>query len=76
MPRLPNFHLLRAFVAAARLQSFSLAAKELNVTPSAVSYQVKELEQYLRCVLFLRVDRMVTLSTEGPRFHSSLAIAA
>ncbi|WP_188589160.1 LysR family transcriptional regulator, partial [Achromobacter denitrificans] len=46
MRRVPNFVLLRAFEAAARLQSFALAAQELHLTPSAISHQVKELEQY------------------------------
>ena len=46
MRRIPNFVLLRAFEAAARLESFTLAAKELNLTQSAISHQVKELEEF------------------------------
>ena len=41
MRRIPNFVLLRAFEAAARLQSFTLAAEELHLTQSAISHQVK-----------------------------------
>jgi LysR family transcriptional regulator, glycine cleavage system transcriptional activator len=71
--RLPNFHLLRAFEAAARLQSFSLAAQELNVTPSAVSHQVKQLEGELGYPLFLRAHRKVALTPEAQRFQERLS---
>jgi LysR family glycine cleavage system transcriptional activator len=45
--RLPPLNSLRAFEVAARHQSFSAAAKELNVTAAAVSQQVKALEDQL-----------------------------
>lgn len=73
MRRLPNFHLLRAFEAAARLQSFGSAARELSVTPSAVSHQVKELETNLGCALFARSHRKVELTADGRRFYERLS---
>ena len=56
---------LRAFEAAARHLSFTHAAIELNVTHSAVSQQVKLLEDQLNCPLFLRVPRGLMLTPEG-----------
>lgn len=56
---------LRAFEAAARHLSFTHAAIELNVTHSAVSQQVKLLEDQLNCPLFLRVPRGLILTKEG-----------
>lgn len=56
---------LRAFEAAARHLSFTQAAIELNVTHSAISQQVKSLEQHLNCQLFVRVSRGLMLTTEG-----------
>ena len=44
--RLPSLNALRCFEAAARSGSFSRAAEELNVTQSAVSHQVRQLEQW------------------------------
>ena len=46
MPSLPPLNALRAFEAAARLQSLKKAAAELNVTPAAISHQVKLLEDF------------------------------
>ncbi len=73
MRKIPNFVLLRAFEAAARLQSFSLAATELSLTPSAISHQVKELEQVLGKPLFRRLHRRVDLTPEGRRLMESLS---
>jgi LysR family transcriptional regulator, glycine cleavage system transcriptional activator len=56
---LPPLSALRAFEAAARLQSFSKAADELNVTPAAVSHQVHALEEDLGVSLFNRRNRAV-----------------
>lgn len=56
---------LRAFEAAARHLSFTNAAIELNVSHSAISQQVKALEQHLHCQLFIRVSRGLMLTTEG-----------
>lgn len=62
MKRVPNFSLLRAFEAAARMESFTLAADELHLTQSAISHQVKGLEDYFGCRLFIRRNRRVELT--------------
>ncbi|MBZ0260833.1 MAG: LysR family transcriptional regulator [Hyphomicrobiales bacterium] len=71
---LPSHFLLRSFDAAARLESFTLAAKELNLTQSAISRQVKELEQIVGVDLFRRVGRRVILTRAGQKFAGDLAI--
>jgi len=58
---------LRAFDAAARHSSFTLAATELHVTQGAVSQQVKNLEQWLGAPLFHRAQRRLELSRDGLR---------
>ncbi|MCW5772108.1 MAG: transcriptional regulator GcvA [Rhodospirillaceae bacterium] len=63
--RLPPLNSLRAFVAAARHLSFAKAAEELNVTPGAVSQQIKQLEDHLGCQLFRRTNRHLLLTDEG-----------
>jgi DNA-binding transcriptional LysR family regulator len=72
MRRIPNFVLLRAFEAAARLESFTLAAHELHLTPSAISHQVRELEDYFGRPLFVRRNRRVDATAEGRRLFLSL----
>ncbi|ALM84146.1 LysR family transcriptional regulator [Bordetella sp. N] len=59
---------VRAFLAAARRQSFTLAAADLHVTHGAVSRQVKSLEEYLGVALFERSVRQVRLTAAGQRF--------
>src|SRR5689334_1948809 len=66
---------IQAFEAAARLGSFAVAAEELAVTPSAVSHQIKLLEDQLGVTLFHRVHRAVVL-TEAGRHYASEVIAA
>ncbi len=56
---LPPLSQLKAFEAAARLQSFKLAAEELYVTPAAISQHIKELESWLGMELFERQTRKV-----------------
>jgi LysR family transcriptional regulator, glycine cleavage system transcriptional activator len=63
--RLPPLNSLRAFECAARHQSISLAASELNVTPAAISQQIKLLEQVLDVQLFIRQNRQIELTEEG-----------
>ena len=63
---------LRGFEAAARLGSFILAAEELCVTPSAVSHQVKTLEDYLGIRLFQRAKRRVVLTSAGEKYLGAL----
>lgn len=65
MARLPPLNALRAFEAAARHLSFNAAAEELNVTPAAVSHQIKALEADLGVALFRRLNRAVRLTDAG-----------
>lgn len=62
---LPPVSALVAFEAAGRLQSFTRAAEELNVTQAAISRQIRLLEENLGCRLFSRAHRAVTLTMEG-----------
>lgn len=63
--RLPPLTALRAFDAAARHMSFAMAADELNVTPAALSFQIKSLEKHLGAPLFHRLNRAVELTEAG-----------
>ncbi len=63
--KLPPLNALRAFEAAARHLSISKAADELNVTPAAVSHQVKALESFLGIILFRRLNRALMLTDAG-----------
>jgi len=65
---LPPLALLPAFEAAGRLLSFKAAAGELHVTPSAISQQIKALEDALGIALFERRGRSVALSREGEEY--------
>ena len=63
--KLPPLNALRAFEAAGRCLSISKAAEELNVTPAAVSHQVKALEDTLGTILFRRLNRALMLTDAG-----------
>lgn len=63
--RLPPLTALRAFDAAARHMSFAKAAAELSVTPAALSFQIKSLEEHLEAPLFRRLNRAVELTDAG-----------
>src|SRR5688572_7739976 len=63
---------LRAFEAAARLGSFKAAAEELAVTPTAVSHQIRGLEQQLGAPLFTRQVRRVVLTEPGMQLYPVL----
>ncbi len=63
--RLPPLNALRAFEVAARLGGFAAAGQELNVTPAAVSQQVKSLESNLGIKLFVRLPRGLELTSAG-----------
>lgn len=63
--RLPPLTALRAFEAAARHLSFARAAAELNVTPAALSFQIKSLEEHLGQPVFRRLNRAVELTEAG-----------
>jgi len=63
--QLPPLKSLRAFEAAARVSSFTDAAKELSLTQGAISYQIKLLESSLGIELFVRSPRQVSLTDAG-----------
>lgn len=69
---LPSLSALRAFEAAARHGSFRAAAEELNVTHSAISHQVKALEEDLGVPVFSRGGRAIRLTEEGRLFFPIL----
>jgi LysR family glycine cleavage system transcriptional activator len=71
---LPPFTSIRSFEAAARHLSFKAAAEELNVTQSAISHQVKALEDYLGIRLFLRGPREITLTREGTNYLGEVSL--
>ena len=73
--RLPPPNWLRAFEAAARHLSFTSAAKELHVTQSAVSQQVRLLEQYLHEPLFHRHPRRLQLTDTGEAYLATVGEA-
>jgi len=58
---------LQIFVAAARAQNLTRAAEGLHLTVSALSHQIRLLEQRIDCVLFVRGPRGLTLTAEGQR---------
>lgn len=70
--KLPPLNALRAFEAAARHQNLSRAAKELNVTQAAVSYQVKLLEERIGVKLFYRHQGGLKLTPESHTYFSTL----
>ena len=65
MPHFPPTAQLRALDAAARHLSFTKAAEELNVSQSAVSHQIKHLEELWGLKLFVRLTRKLELTAEG-----------
>jgi len=70
---LPSMSALISFEAAARHQSFTLAADELNVTQGAISRQVKDLEYLIGTPLFRRLGRSVRLTNAGLSLATQLA---
>jgi DNA-binding transcriptional LysR family regulator len=70
MNRLPSLKAVKMFEVAARHLSFSLAAKELHVTQSAVSHQIKLLENHLGKSLFTRANNSVYLTQYGDIYFS------
>ena len=69
---LPSLNALRAFEAAARLESFSLAADELNVTHAAISHQIRALEEWFGTRLFMRLSGRVELIDTSRRYSKFL----
>lgn len=68
MQRNPPLRALVVFEVAARHMSFQLAAQELCVTPSAVSHQIKSLEEHLGRPLFVRMNREIRLTPAGQSY--------
>ena len=64
---------LRSFCFAARSLSFKHAANELYLTPSAVSHQIKQLEEQLGIELFHRKTRSISLTTAGKNFFDAIS---
>ncbi|MCM2680290.1 LysR family transcriptional regulator [Echinimonas agarilytica] len=68
MVKLPPLRAVQYFESVARLNSFSNAAHELNVTQSAVSHQIRLLEEYLGEALFMRQGRLLELTQLGEHY--------
>ncbi len=68
MIKLPPLKSLHAFEAAGRHLSFTEAARELNVTPGAISQQIRILEEFLEIKLFKRMNRAIVLTEAGQIF--------
>ena len=72
-PPLPSLNALLAFETAARLSSFTRAAGELGVTQTAISHQIRTLENDLGMTLFRRSPQRVGLTEEGRRWSAELS---
>jgi LysR family glycine cleavage system transcriptional activator len=70
--KLPPLRALHAFEAAARHHSFAAAAKELGVTPTAISHQIRQLEEACGVKLFQRRPRPLLLTSAGARLYPAL----
>ena len=73
--RPPSLRSITAFEAAARHQSFSRAAAELNLTTGAVSHAIRALETRLDCALFHRSGRRVSLTAGGQALASRVRLS-
>ena len=73
MNRLPPLKSLQAFESAGRHLSFTQAAQELNVTPGAISQQIRQLEESLGVKLFKRMNRAIVLSDAGQLLLPSIS---
>ncbi len=71
----PSFKALSAFESSARLGSFSRAAQELHLTPSAISHQISRLEELLAATLFTRQGVGVQLTGEGAAYLEKVQTA-
>ncbi|WP_148863853.1 LysR substrate-binding domain-containing protein [Marinobacter fonticola] len=70
--RLPSLSALRAFEAAARHESAKQAAQELSVTATAISHQIRGLEEALGVALFVRKPRQLELTSQGRELQQVL----
>jgi len=69
----PPLHALQAFVAIARTRNLTRAATQLNLTVSALSHQMRALEERMNQRLLLRGPRGVTLTAQGERLLEDIA---
>jgi LysR family glycine cleavage system transcriptional activator len=72
MLHLPLLNALKTFVVAGHYLNFTKAADDLLVSPSAVSHQIRVLEDYLNFKLFIRQNRTLSLTSEGAHLHTAL----
>ncbi|KKC98918.1 hypothetical protein KY46_16295 [Photobacterium halotolerans] len=70
---IPGTRALRVFVAAGKYLNFSKAADEISLTPAAVSYQIKEMEEQLGFALFRRSSRSIQLTPEGEIMYQAVS---
>jgi LysR family glycine cleavage system transcriptional activator len=70
---MPSLNAVRAFEAVGRLQSFRSAANELHVTTSAISHQIKALENYFGVTLLRRVHGQISLTAAGERYFRQVS---
>ena len=75
MLKLPPLNALKSFEAAARTGSYVAAAAELNVSPAAVSQQVRNLEAFFRRKLFTRLNNRVVLTDAGEAVQAGITPA-
>jgi LysR family transcriptional regulator, glycine cleavage system transcriptional activator len=73
MSSFPSLNALHAFEVTARLRSVSSAARELHVTASAVSHQIKRLEESLGVRLLERYNKQVTLTEAGAAYYQAIS---
>lgn len=73
--KMPSLRAVKAFVAAAKYESFTRAAEALCVSQAAISRQIRELEGYLGAQLFSRVGRAVQLTAAGEMFFDAAQLS-
>lgn len=73
--KMPSLRAVKAFVAAAKYESFTRAAEALCVSQAAISRQIRELENYLGAQLFDRVGRAVRLTSAGELFFDAAQLS-
>lgn len=75
MLKLPPLNALKSFESAARTGSYVTAAAELNVSPAAISQQVRNLERFLNRKLFTRHNNRIVLTDAGQAIHAGITPA-
>jgi LysR family transcriptional regulator, glycine cleavage system transcriptional activator len=75
MPALPPLNALKSFEVAARTGSYVAAAAELNVSPAAISQQVRNLERFFRRKLFTRFNNRIVLTDAGQAIQAGITPA-